>query len=382
LLYAAKEDDEDTSVPGTNAHSPQPPDGPATGPDPSPPRAAAPVEVEVATHLPDWGGFLASRPDADLLHDPRWGQVMQRAYGHTPYYLTARRGGEVVGALQLVHQKSLLFGSHLCSLPYFDAAGVLAACPAAAEAMAQACLGLLHRLPAAWAELRHVGPVVAAAAERTDKLTLRLPLPADPEALWEGLKAKVRNQVRKAEREGLSCAAGGAELLREFHAVYARNMRDLGSPPHGRRFFAEVLRAFPAESRLFVVRLGGRAAAASFSLADPHALRVPWAASDWRLRQLNANMLLYWSMLADGCRRGAPCFDFGRSSRDSGTHRFKQQWGPEEIPLCWQYVLPEGAAAPALRPDSAKYRLLAACWRRLPVFLAKALGPRIVSGLS
>jgi hypothetical protein len=179
----------------------------------------------------------------------------------------------------------------------------------------------------------------------------------------------------------LEAAAGGPELVDEFHAVYARNMRDLGSPPHGRRFFRLLVELFGAAVKLHAVRLGGRTVAASLTLTDRRAVRVPWAASDWRFRKANANMLLYWHMLADACGR-APCFDFGRSSRDAGTHKFKLQWGSREVPLCWQYLLPPGGQAPRARPDSGKYALMMACWRKLPVPLAAALGPRIISKLA
>jgi FemAB-related protein (PEP-CTERM system-associated) len=340
------------------------------------------VEVTVSQEAPDWGDFLRRRDDARLAHDPGWGRVMCEAYGNRPYYLTATRGGAVVGILQLVHQKSLLFGSHLSSLPYLDASGVLADDAAASEALLAAARRLLGEAGAEWIELRGAGPIDEALPERTDKLTLHLELPADADALWQGFKPKVRNQVRKAEKADLAAEAGGAELLEEFFGVYTRNMRDLGSPPHSRRFFRLVAEAFGERLRLFVVRLADEPIAAGLTLTDARARLVPWAASDWRFRRLNANMLLYWQMLKDACEGDVPVFDFGRSTRDSGTHRFKRQWGAEEVPLCWQYLLAAGAEMPDLRPDSRKYRLAVAVWRKMPVWLVRLAGPRIVSKLS
>ena len=48
------------------------------------------------------------------------------------------------------------------------------------------------------------------------------------EEQWRVLDRKVRNQVRKAEKEGLQVESGGAELLDAFYSVLAHNMRDLG----------------------------------------------------------------------------------------------------------------------------------------------------------
>ena len=45
----------------------------------------------------------------------------------------------------------------------------------------------------------------------------------------------------------------------EFYTVFARNMRDLGTPVYSRRLFDEVLpRSFRSERTMHVVRLDGR----------------------------------------------------------------------------------------------------------------------------
>jgi hypothetical protein len=111
-------------------------------------------------------------------------------------------------------------------------------------------------------------------------------------------------------------------------------------------------------------------------------MRVPWAGSDWRLRDLCPNMLLYWTMLAEACETGSGRFDFGRSTRDSGTYSFKRQWGAEPVNLYWHYLLADTAKVPEIRPDRGGFRLLVAVWKRLPLPLASALGPRIIGKLS
>ena len=351
----------------------------ATAADSSSPGA---LTVSVSQQAPDWGELLARSGQATLLHDPRWGRVMREAYGNRAYYVTAQRGPAVVGILQLVLQKSLLFGTHLCSLPYFDASGVLADDREAADALVAEAARLRTTTGAEWVELRHLDALPGDLACRDDKVTLRLGLPDDPETLWAAFTPKVRNQVRKAEKAGLTLHAEPEATLDEFYAVYARTMRDLGSPPHSKRFFSRIRDHFGDAVRLYAVRQAGAPLAASLTLTDAATVRVPWAGADWRFRKLNANMLLYWGMLKDACTRGAACFDFGRSTRDSGTHRFKKQWGAEEVTLHWQYVLPEGGAPPEIRAENPKYRFLVNTWRRLPVFAARLIGPRIIRKLS
>lgn len=340
------------------------------------------VAVDVTREPPPWADYLGRTSRATIFHDPRWGAVMDRAYGNRAFYLTARQGEAVVGVLPLVLQKSVLFGTHLCSLPYFDAAGVLADDAGAADALVSEAQSLRGTVGAKWVEVRQAEPLGGQLETRTDKVRLQLGLPGDPEALWDGFSPKVRNQVRKAERVGVTVHPGGAELLPAFHAVYARTMRDLGSPPHSRRFFEHIAESFGEVVRLFVIRLGGEAIGASLTLVDGATVHLPWAASDWRHRNLCGNMLLYWGMMKEACQRRAAYFDFGRSTRGSGTHQFKRQWGAGEVPLYWHYLLPPGGSAPAAGPEEGKYRLAMAVWRRLPVAVARALGPRLISKLS
>ena len=156
-------------------------------------------EVSVSTEMPAWDEYLGGRPDATLFHDARWGEIMRRTYASRCYYLTARRGDVITGVLQLVAKRSLLFGSHLCSLSYFDASGILADTQESADLLVAEAGALRDKLNCRWVELRQQCSLDDALPARTDKVTVRLPLPESSEALWNQLKPKVRNQVRKAE---------------------------------------------------------------------------------------------------------------------------------------------------------------------------------------
>jgi len=338
------------------------------------------LSVSLSQEPPAWSGLLG-HDDASIFHDPRWGAVMFQAYGNQPFYLTVRRGREPVAALQLVRQASAVFGTHLCSLPYFDSADILSRDPDATAMLLTQAANLRQKTAARWVELRLSRPLPQLPT-RDDKVTMLLPLPDDPAVLWDKLKAKVRNQIRKATKADLRAVHGGGELLEHFHAVYLRTMRDLGSPAHSRTFFELILRHFPDAARVFVVYQNRRPLAASLTLRDRHALRVPWAGSDWRFSLLNANMLLYWAMLEHGCRDRAPNFDFGRGTRDGGTYQFKKQWGTTEVPLYWQYLLGEGDTLPELRHDSPRYQKAIEVWKRLPLTTVRHLGPLVVRKLS
>ena len=73
--------------------------------------------------------------------------------------------------------------------------------------------------------------------------------------------------------------------------------------------------------------------------------------------------------------------DSGRSARDSGTYRFKQQWGAEEAALCYTFL--PLARTPRLgeKRENAVYRVFSGVWQRTPLSIARAMGPRLFARL-
>jgi serine/alanine adding enzyme len=330
----------------------------------------------------EWREYVERAAGAELYHDHRWRSLIEGLFGHRAYYLFAADGsGRFRGVLPLLRLKSRLFGDFLVSLPYVNYAGVLADSTAARDALLAEAARLAQELELAHVELRHRGEPSLEWPHRDDKVTMLLDLPGSGDALWKRFKPKLRAQIRRAEKAGAEAGHGGPELLDDFYAVFARNMRDLGTPVYPKRFFAAILETFPRETRIVVVRLSGRPVAAAFLLSHRDRLEIPWASSLREHNPAGVNMLLYWSVLEYAADASFRTFDFGRSSRDSGTYRFKAQWGAEPQPLRWHYWLPQGRELPRLNPSNPKYRAAISLWRRLPVPVANLLGPGIVKNL-
>jgi FemAB-related protein (PEP-CTERM system-associated) len=209
---------------------------------------------------------------------------------------------------------------------------------------------------------------------------MRLDLPGSVGQLEKGLGGKVRNQVKKGRSNGLDVVWGTGELLGEFYAVFAENMRDLGTPVYSRRLFASILEQFPERAELCVVRQGRKAVAAALLLHGWGVTEVPSASSLRACNSTCANMLMYYHLLVRAVERGQDMFDFGRSTPGSGTYRFKQQWGAQPFGAEWQSYLRTGTLEET-RPDNPRYRWPIRVWQHLPLWLAGMLGPRIARGI-
>lgn len=351
-----------------------------------------------------WDRYILAHPQGGPFHLFGWKEIVERVYNLPAFYLMAIQGPaghgsfppsqpRVKGVLALAFINSPGNRRRLVSLPYLDVAGVLADDARWEGRLLDEAINIARANKARWIELRQIAPLKCHPLENAStptarefnlqtrvgcwqvsshKARLQRPLPADAQQLMHSFKSKLRSQIKKAFKNGLTHAVGGAELLPSFYRVFARNMRDLGSPVHHYRFFEAVFNTFGDQARVALVRHGAKAVAASIMLRFDNRLHNPWASSVKAFRQLGANMLLYWTMLAHACDRGIASFDFGRSSPGAGTFAFKRQWEARPTPLHWYYLTLAGAPV-----DPMAERLSFETWKRLPVWLSRLAGPHV-----
>ena len=329
-----------------------------------------------------WDRYVRDSPTATGYQLAGWREVIEQACGHPTVYFFARdRRGEIKGVLPMVLLASRVFGRFFVSMPFLNYGGVDSAEEEIVALLAQVASQEAQKLGAAHVELRQCEALPIGWQSTNRKVSMRLPLPSDFQDLMGTFPSKLKSQIRRPKKEGMTVRFGGNELLGDFYDVFSRNMRDLGTPVYGKVFFQTILATFPKESAICSISLGGKSVAAAFLYRFRDSMEVPWASSDRRYDRLAPNMLLYSSLLEYACQQGCKIFDFGRSSVDSGTYRFKAQWGAQPHQLHWYYWLSEGRTIPELNPDNPKYKAAIALWKRLPVPVANLVGPHLVKYL-
>ncbi len=340
-------------------------------------RADAPVEVTTEVAGAEWDAYVRAHPHGTVDHLWAWRAIFDGVFGHQCRYLAARRGGQIAGVLPLVLMRSRLFGRLIVSVPVLNDGGLLTDDDGAAASLLGTATSVATEFGARHVELRHRARQRPELPSRQHKLGLTLPLSTTPDDLWKRIDRKVRNQVRKAQKSGLEVVEGGVELLDAFYPIFAENMRDLGTPVYPRRLFAETLRVFGPQARIWLARQGTVPMAGAVTIRFGETVVNPWASSLRRFRALCPNVLLYWGMLEAAAATGAAAFDFGRSSPGGGTHQFKLQWGAVETPLHWEYVLLQSSVLPDTSPTNAKMHLAVEAWKRLPLAVANVVGPHL-----
>jgi lipid II:glycine glycyltransferase (peptidoglycan interpeptide bridge formation enzyme) len=90
---------------------------------------------------------------------------------------------------------------------------------------------------------------------------------------------------------------------------------------------------------------------------------------------------MYWSIIEAAVRDGCEVLDFGRSTPNEGTYKFKEQWGALPVPLHWEYPMTVDGVIPDVTPANPKFRIAIELWKKLPLSFATRFGPRIVRSI-
>jgi len=321
--------------------------------------------------------------DASYAHLFGWKGVVERAYANPCYNFECWGKPGLVGILPMVHLKSRLFGNHFVSMPYLDCGGPLFTDPGACQSLLAEATSKAGALGASVC-VRSMREGILDWKAQTEKVTMHLSLQSDPEAMLKKFSSERRNRIKKAAKNGLTVSFQREEGLDVFYRIFSENMRDLGSPVHSKRFFREILATFQRETGVVIVNdPKGDSIGAGLFLRFKELLALPWVSCLRHTFKLNPNIILYWELIKRGCETGAMTFDFGRSTKGSGTFEYKRQWGAEPVPLFWyQQPCSDLNGGSSLDSKSAKNQAMIALWKKLPLCIANGVGPMLRKSIS
>ena len=329
-----------------------------------------------------WEEYVMSHPDATLYHRLPWRAVIGKATSHQSHYLIALSGDRITGLLPLFIIRSKLFGNMGVSMPFHESGGILADDHGTGKALFDSARSLSREQGLDYLELRHLRPLSLPELRTANrKIIAALSLKGGAEEVFrKRFHQNVRNKIRKAERKGVSVRKG-PDLLDSFYRVFSRNLRDLGTPVLGKRFFTETLTAFRKDAGIYVAVRSNRPIGAKLVLTFRDTMYFIWAGSIRSELDSAPVHAANWEAIRDACGQGLSFVNFGSSNIGSNHHSFKKYWGTETRPLHWQYYLNGGEKLPELHPENPKFALARSAWKRMPVFLSRLLGPPLAKNL-
>lgn len=343
------------------------------------------IKLEILTEdgKEKWDQYVKQHEQGSIYHLTVWNSIINSCFDHKTINVLARKeNGDICGVLPLVHMKSKLFGNSMYSLPYFNYGGILSDSPEIKKLLIQYAIEITETANAKYLQLRESEELSASDfSVSTSKVNMILSLPDSTEALGKLIGSKRRSQIKRPIREGVEHKIGGVELLDDFYYVFCKNMRDLGTPVYSKQFFHQIMTALPDNTKLCIVYWQNEAVSGGFLLTYKDKMEIPWASTLKHANKISVNMYLYWQILSYAIEQEFKQFDFGRSSIDAGTYKFKKQWGAEPQQCYWHHWTPPGCDAPNLSPTNSKFDLAIRVWQKLPLSITKLIGPHVVKNL-
>ncbi len=330
----------------------------------------------------NWDNFVWRHPEAVPYHLFGWLVGIENTYKFKSVSLLAEESGQITGVFPITLFKLPFSRPSLVALPFCDVGALLTTSKKAATELLATALDIANKHNASILEVR--GDVGSDTLENCghpvktmqNKVRMVLELPGSSEELWNGFKSKLRSQIRKAEKNGLRFEFANHKID-EFYSIFSKNMRDLGSPVHAKKWIAEIVNQFESNASLGLVYHNNKAVGAGIILRVGNKISIPWASTLRDFNHLNPNMLLYWGFLQNSADNGCDVFDFGRSTPDEGTYRFKAQWGATPKDLPWHRIYLQGCPQNESAGVSKNRRQVEALWQKLPLSVANYIGPQI-----
>jgi len=332
-----------------------------------------------------WDEYVNSHPNASPYHRFAWILSIEHAYQQDNVSLIALENDQVVGVLPCVKMKKPLSKASYCALPYCDIGYALADNEDISQALKKQAVENLQQHQGNSFEYRDSLHSAADIDLTGQKVRMLLPLPKDAETLMAGFKSKLRSQIRKAEKNGLRCEISNSQShINDFYQIFAINMRKLGSPVHSKKWFEALFNNYQKHIILSVVYKDATPVGAGIVLLNGTKAVIPWASTVAQYNKLAPNMMLYWSLLEHVSEHGCTEFDFGRSTFNEGTFKFKRQWGAEPVPLAWSNLVADNPTLAENSPSQPSQirNLVEKVWATLPLGVTTTLGPKIRKHIS
>ena len=328
-----------------------------------------------------WNEYVVQHESSSAYHQYAWLEAVNNAYGHSIAGVIAKcsKTGRVKGVFPAILMKIPLIGKHICSLPYCDIGYGIADNEGVLDEMKRFLIKHLAQLSGTKLEIRGVEENISEKSDlQNKKVRMLLSLPGSSEALFSSFKSKLRSQIKKAQKNGLTFETGRShDLISAFYLVYIQNMRDLGSPVHAEKWFNAIIKNYDKNCLISVVYHDGQPIGGGLIIKSGSMASIPWASALRDFNHMAPNMLLYWSLLEHCANNNVKFFDFGRSTVNEGTYRFKKQWGAKPQLLKWDSFDLEGKKLKPASQAQQHSRLrpfIEKVWCKLPLAVTVRLG--------
>ncbi len=214
----------------------------------------------------------------------------------------------------------------------------------------------------------------------TVKVVSWLPLETTAEKQLLRFSSNLRRKINKSVSREIKLEVGGSELIGKFYGVFSHNMHRLGAPAMSKSFYARVVTAFGRDASVLIALYHGKAIGGAILLKKGEFAETCWFSTLEDYNPFYTSYFLWWECIRLSIERECKVFSFGRSTKDSGPHLYKQQWGVKNTTLYWSFSYPlrnDQYTIGPLKIPMPNRKILSFLWKISPCFIIRWLGPMV-----
>lgn len=280
-----------------------------------------------------WRQFIDAHNKGVLYQLPIWTTFLKDVFGMEARHLYCLEEGNLVGFLPLFTRHN----RNQTSSPLRDRGGILCTFDRGGQKILRTAVQECDESNMASVEIKQAEEnalCLAAGFRRIDYwVRSYIPLPDDPDVLWNAINNKARGKVRQAIKAGLELEEAPAEDWHFFYELFLQTRRKLGVPAYPPFVIKEICRRFiPAGfAKLFFVRKGTSRLASMICFAYKGQMIDAYAASAHEGLADRPNDFLKWSVIRFAIEHGFQEFDFGMDAPSQvSLLQFKKKWGAQQ----------------------------------------------------
>jgi len=293
---------------------------------------------------------LRRHPEVPPIGGPEWKRVLRDAYGNELECLIARSpDGRPVGILAFHMARDLTGRRRMFSAPW----GLVGEDDGVALELSRAATQIARQRGCVSAAITSGARFFPLSCRHRVRQTFVFDLGMDPETIWSGLRSQTRNSVRKGQKSGLEVVRGWAPLD-DFYRVYSARMTAKAVPFHSLRYFQVAAEALGSRGEVFAAYRKGRVEAAMLVVYGREVASYNWGASNPGGASVQAGQFLLWEIVQACIARGLRLLDLGESSKGSGTHAFKMNFGARALNVHYYDLLSAKSNKVRERPPVAR----------------------------
>jgi hypothetical protein len=335
------------------------------------------TRVVDSTFREKWDAYVSSCPHSVAWQSHDWSRTVSSCYSAEYLPLAALEGGEIRGILPLYRLTDGPAADTLLSIPFAVAGGIAADGDLAEAALLERAIALLGEMGLSRLVLKQYKKRIAGDLQTDDTYCNReLELRPDTERAWNEISAENKERIArtKAMRVTLDYPSKDVD---QFYALLTRHQRDTGIPGPAVGWIRALLDF--GMYTMALLRVEGRPEAATLVKCFKDTVSFPYTC----LRRQDSDHVdlackLYWELICQRAQAGTRIFHSGRLPRTGGTNDYRLGWGGTAHGYFYQYHPPRQGATESSQKRGLKRSLLQVAWKRLPIPIARAVGPKIV----